>query len=348
MMFQTAVDLTGLNTLASPSRADYFFSFTSGELLLMALEQRPEKLPCIVLGGGSNIVLTSDVNAVILKNSMQGHASIGEDDASVWVKVAGGVLWHDLVQWSIRQRHSGLENLSLIPGTVGAAPIQNIGAYGVELCDVFEALEAIEIETGRKVSLNKQQCDFSYRHSIFKTEEYAGKWVIVSVTFRLNKTPQFVTGYGEIEAELSRRNVSTITSALMGDIIVAIRQRKLPDPVALPNVGSFFKNPIVASAELQRIKRFYPDVVCYPLEGGRIKLAAGWMIDRLGWKGRQVDGAKVHENQALVLINVGGGGVAVLALARKIQQDVSQAFGVLLEPEPKIIGSSTNKNGSYE
>ena len=337
MMFQRKFNLVGNNTLASAVAAKYFFSFSSEESLQQALEQRPSELPCLILGGGSNIVFTSDVDGVLLHNSMQGVCCVDEDDDFVWVKAAGGVRWHSLVQWSIQRDYSGLENLSLIPGTVGAAPIQNIGAYGVELCDVFESLEAIELETGRRLTLNKAECDFAYRHSIFKTTNYAGKWIVVSVVLKLNKSPSFKTGYGEIEAELTRRKLSKLTPQLLSDIVATIRKRKLPDPVILPNVGSFFKNPIVNNDKYQEIKEQFPDIVSYGLEGETYKLAAGWMIDSLGWKGREIEGAKVHDKQALVLVNVGGGGAAVVSLSKKIQRDVADTFGVYLEPEPLIL-----------
>lgn len=337
MMFQRNFDLTSNNTLASAVLADYFFSFSSEELLLQALALRPSELSCLILGGGSNIVFTSDLNAVLLHNSMQGVRCVDEDAECVWVEAAGGEIWHNLVQWSIQRGYSGLENLSLIPGTVGAAPIQNIGAYGVELCEVFESLEAIELETGKRLTLNKAECDFAYRHSVFKTPVYAGKVVVVSVVLKLNKLPRFKTEYGEIEAELVRRKVVQLTPSLLSDIIVTIRQRKLPDPAVLPNAGSFFKNPIVSDAKFREIKEQFPAIVSYALENGSYKLAAGWMIDSLGWKGREINGAKVHEKQALVLVNVGGGGAAVVALSKQIQRDVADAFGVSLEPEPLIL-----------
>jgi len=337
MIFQRKFNLAGSNTLASSVLADYFFSFSSEELLQQALEQRPSGIDCLILGGGSNIVFTRDVNAVLLHNAVQGVRRVEEDDAFVWVEAAGGVSWHSLVQWSIQRDYSGLENLSLIPGTVGAAPIQNIGAYGVELCDVFESLEAIELETGKRLTLNKAECDFAYRHSVFKTLGYAGKWVVVSVVLKLNKLPRFKTEYGEIEAELARRKVTQLTPQVLSDIVVAIRQRKLPDPEILPNAGSFFKNPVVSEAKYHKIKGRFPDVVSYALAEDTYKLAAGWMIDSLGWKGREINGAKVHEKQALVLVNVGGGGEAVVSLSKQIQQDVEDAFGVTLEPEPLIL-----------
>ena len=341
-MIQRQFCLVGNNTLASDALAAYFYAFTSEEQLQEALAIRPLGVNCFVLGSGSNVVFASDVDALVLHNVIQGIEVVDQAEEAVWVQVAGGVLWHTLVLWSIGKGYAGLENLSLIPGTVGAAPIQNIGAYGVELCDVFESLDAIEIETGRRISLNKVQCEFAYRHSIFKTPAYAGQWVVVSVTLKLHSSKdgrgfEFKTEYGEIEAELARRNVARLTPEVMSDVIICIRQRKLPDPNDLPNVGSFFKNPIVSAGECNRIKDKFPALVHYPLDGGKSKLAAGWMIDQLGWKGREEGGAKVHEQQALVLTNVGGGGKAVVDLSKRIQTDVFDTYGVFLEPEPLIF-----------
>jgi len=342
-MFQTQFNLVNNNTLGCDALAAYYYSFSSEDQLQQALYKRPENLDCLVLGGGSNVVFASNVNAFVLHNAMQGVVIAEQDEDFVWLQVAGGVIWHSLVQWTIQQGYSGLENLSLIPGTAGAAPIQNIGAYGVELCDVFESLEAIEIDTGQRCSLNNAQCDFAYRHSVFKTPAFAGQWVVVSVTLKLrpnnaNRAFEFKTEYGEIEAEISRRNVTHLTPELMSDIIVSIRQRKLPDPLVLPNAGSFFKNPVVSRKEYQRLKRQFPNIVSYALEFGKYKLAAGWLIDQLGWKGREVGGASVHDQQALVLINSGGGGSAVVDLSRRIQADVFDTYKVRLEPEPLIFG----------
>ena len=341
-MFKKQYCLVDNNTLASEALAAYFYAFSSEEQLSEALAHRPVGVGCFVLGSGSNVVFASDVDALVLHNVIQGIDVVDQVEGSVWVKVAGGVLWHSLVLWSIKRGYSGLENLSLIPGAVGAAPIQNIGAYGVELCDVFESLDAIEIETGRRISLNKGQCDFAYRHSIFKTPAYAGQWAVVSVTLQLCSPKEgdgieFKTEYGEIETELARRNIAQLTPELMSDVIVSIRQRKLPDPNILPNTGSFFKNPIVSAQECHRIKNKFPGLVNYSLSEDQYKLAAGWMIDQLGWKGREESGAKVHDQQALVLTNVGGGGKAVVDLSKKIQADVMDAFGVFLEPEPLIF-----------
>ena len=341
-MFQKQYCLKNNNTLASDALAAYFYAFSSEEQLNEALANRPDGVDSFVLGSGSNVVFAADMDALVLHNVIQGIDVVDQTEGSVWVRVAGGVLWHSLVLWSIGKGYSGLENLSLIPGTVGAAPIQNIGAYGVELCDVFESLDAIEIKTGRRISLNKSQCDFAYRHSVFKTPGYAGQWVVVAVTLKLCSFKagcgfEFKTEYGEIEAELTRRSITQLTPELMSDIIVSIRQRKLPDPSVLPNAGSFFKNPIVSTQECRQIKNKFPDLVNYPLSDDKCKLAAGWMIDRLGWKGREQGGAKVHDQQALVLTNVGGGGKAVVDLSKRIQADVMDAFGVSLEPEPLIF-----------
>jgi len=331
--------LKNLNTFAVDASANYFCSFTSLDELLVSLKQLPDAVDLLLLGGGSNILFVGDYPGAILHNRMQGSHVIKEDDDNVWIQVAGGVNWHDFVIHSIQQGFSGLENLSLIPGTVGAAPIQNIGAYGVELSDCFDSLEALELRSGQVQNLSKAECHFGYRQSLFKQPAHRNRWVVLSVVFKLFKKPRFLTQYGEIERELKQRQVTQLTPQLMSDVICSIRKRKLPDPAILPNAGSFFKNPVVSKSQYERLILLFPEMISYPLDDGSFKLAAGWLIDQLGWKGREVDGAKVHDNQALVIVNLGGGGEAILSLAERIQCNVKSVYGVKLEIEPLVVRS---------
>ena len=340
MALKRNYSLKALNTFAVDVSANYFGSFASLEELRDLLDQVPAGIESLVLGGGSNILFVNDYPGLILHNRMQGSQITKQDEDHVWIQVAGGVNWHTFVLDSIQQGYSGLENLSLIPGTVGAAPIQNIGAYGVELSDCFESLEAIDLLTGEVRYLSKAECQFGYRQSIFKQSTHRNRWVVFSVVFKLCKSPNFVTGYGEIERELEKRQITQLTPQLMSDVICSIRKRKLPDPAVSPNAGSFFKNPVVNKSQFERLTLLFPKLISYSLDDGSFKLAAGWLIDRLGWKGRVVDGAKVHDNQALVIVSMGGGGQAILSLAENIQRDVLSAYGVQLEMEPLVVCSA--------
>jgi UDP-N-acetylmuramate dehydrogenase len=265
---------------------------------------------------------------------------VREDDDAWYVEAAAGEPWHDFVAWTLAQGLPGLENLALIPGTVGAAPIQNIGAYGLEMCERFASLRAVELETGAVVELDADACRFGYRDSFFKREG-RDRFVITSVTFRLPKVWQPRAGYADIARELAaggHADAAAPSAQAIFDAVVAVRRAKLPDPLQLGNAGSFFKNPVVEATQFEALKVKEPEVVSYPQPDGRVKLAAGWLIDRCGWKGRAMGAAAVHERQALVLVNRGGAsGAEVLALAKAVQRDVLARFGVELEAEPVCL-----------
>ena len=305
--------------------------------------------PKFVLGGGSNIVLTGDVKPLVLKVEMKGMRLVEETDKAWIVEAAAGEKWHDLVAWTLAQGWPGLENMALIPGTVGASPVQNIGAYGVELQDRFHALDAIDLTTGRSFSLDAAQCAFGYRDSVFKHESsganglgLAGKALITRVRFLLRKDWKPVLGYLDLERKMAETGISQPTAQQIFEWVCAIRQAKLPDPAVIGNAGSFFKNPTVTQDQCDDIIAREPKVVHYLLDDGRIKLAAGWLIDACGWKGKTVGHAGVYEKQALVLVNVGGTehpctGGEVMTLAKAIQTSVYERFGIRLEPEPVVV-----------
>ncbi|WP_236593708.1 UDP-N-acetylmuramate dehydrogenase [Burkholderia gladioli] len=304
-----------------------------------ARDPRAAGLPVLVLGGGSNVVFTGDLDALVLINGVRGRALLREDDEAWYVEAGGGENWHEFVAWTLDAGMPGLENLALIPGTVGAAPIQNIGAYGIEMRERFASLKAVELATGEIVEFDAAACAFGYRDSVFK-QAARDRFAIVSVTFRLPKrwTPR--CNYADVSREFAARGIAPAeaTPRDVFDAVVAIRRAKLPDPAVLGNAGSFFKNPVIEAGQFAALQQREPDLVSYPQPDGRVKLAAGWLIDRCGWKGRALGAAAVHDRQALVLVNRGGAtGAEILALARAIQADVRARFGVELEAEPVAI-----------
>ncbi len=298
--------------------------------------------PKFVLGGGSNIVLTHDIDAVVLKIEIPGIRLL-EERADAWIIEAGaGVPWHQLVEWSLDQGIGGLENLALIPGTVGAAPVQNIGAYGLEMQDRLENVVVVDLVTGRAATLPAGVCRFGYRDSVFKQSGFgglAGKSVITQVRFRCPKPWQPVLGYLELDRKMLETGISAPSARQIFDWVCEIRRAKLPDPAVIGNAGSFFKNPVVSPEQCRDIIGRDPHIVHYPMPDGQIKLAAGWMIDACGWKGKAVGGAAVYERQALVLVNRSGEarGAEVVTLARAIQESVYGRFGIRLEPEPVLL-----------
>ena len=293
--------------------------------------------PKFILGGGSNVVLTRDIDAVVLKVEVMGRRLVA-DEPGAWVVEAGaGEPWHALVAWTLQQGWPGLENLALIPGSVGASPVQNIGAYGVELKDRFHSLDAVDLVTGRTVTLGPVECRFGYRDSVFK-QGLAGKSLITRVRFRLPKPWQPVLGYLDLERKMAETGQRSPSAQTIFDWICAIRSAKLPDPAVIGNAGSFFKNPVVTEEQCRDIIGRDPEIVHYPMPDGTVKLAAGWLIDACGWKGKTVGRAGVYEKQALVLVNRGGAsGAEVVTLARAIQESVYGRFGIRLEPEPIIV-----------
>jgi UDP-N-acetylmuramate dehydrogenase len=293
--------------------------------------------PKFILGGGSNVVLTRDVDAVVLKVEILGLRLV-EETASRWLVEAGaGESWHGLVAWTVRHGWPGLENLALVPGSVGAAPVQNIGAYGLELKDRFHSLDAVDLVTGRSITLDSEQCHFGYRDSIFK-QHLAGKSVITRVRLALPRPWQPVLGYLDLERRMAETGNRDPDAQTIFDWVCSIRRAKLPDPAVIGNAGSFFKNPVVTPEQCRDIIGRDPEIVHYPMPDGSIKLAAGWLIDACGWKGKSVGRAGVYDKQALVLVNRGGAsGAEVVTLARAIQESVYGRFGIRLEPEPVIL-----------
>ncbi|KON82369.2 UDP-N-acetylmuramate dehydrogenase [Azoarcus sp. PA01] len=335
---ETHADLQALNTFGLPARADRL-AIIEHPAQLAPLLARPDwtEAPRLVLGGGSNLVLSGDFHGLVLKVAIGGRRLVGDDDDAWYVEAGAGENWHDFVRWTLAQGWPGLENLSLIPGTVGAAPIQNIGAYGLELAERFASLAAVSLETGASFRLDAADCRFAYRDSIFK-HELAGRALVTSVTFRLPKRWLPVTRYADVAEELVARGSVAPRPLDVSDAVIAIRRRKLPDPAALGNVGSFFKNPVVDAATLERLVAGDPGLPHYLQPDGGAKLAAGWLIDRCGWKGRALGPVGVYERQALVLVNRGGAtGADVRRLAQAIRDDVSRRFGVELEPEPVFV-----------
>ncbi|MDP3086398.1 MAG: UDP-N-acetylmuramate dehydrogenase [Rubrivivax sp.] len=293
--------------------------------------------PKFILGGGSNVVLTRDLTDLVLKVEIPGR-KLWRENADAWIVEAGaGENWHDLVDWTLAQGWPGLENLALIPGLVGAAPVQNIGAYGVELKDRFHSLDVVDLVTGRTVYFDASMCHFGYRNSVFK-QALAGKCVITRVRLRLPRPWQPVLGYLDLERKIADTGNLRPDARTIFDWVCAIRRAKLPDPALIGNAGSFFKNPVVSAEQCRDIIGRDPEIVHYPLADGSVKLAAGWLIDACGWKGKAVGRAAVYERQALVLVNRGGAsGAEVVTLARAIQESVYGRFGIRLEPEPVIV-----------
>ncbi len=328
-------NLQNYNTLASPVFAEFFVSVQDEAELIAALKFAKENnLPLLVLGGGSNIVLHDDFPGLAIHIQFMGKELVREDAEHVYIEAAAGENWSDFVDYCLDEEAWGLENLSLIPGNVGAAPIQNIGAYGVELKDVFSELTALEIKSGLSITFTADACQFGYRDSVFKSA-LKDQFIITSVTFKLTKSPALKIHYPALRDALANVPADEITPELVSQIVCDIRSSKLPDPKTIPNVGSFFKNPIVSTARLVAIQQAYPNVVVYPVDENSVKLAAGWLIDRAGWKGFS-KGATVHEQQALVLTNPNRlSGSVVLEVAGLIKASVLSTFGVELEQEPR-------------
>jgi UDP-N-acetylmuramate dehydrogenase len=293
--------------------------------------------PRLIIGGGSNILFTRDFEGLVIRNCLKGISLISENEETVLVEAASGENWHQFVQWCIAQGFGGLENLSLIPGCVGASPMQKIGAYGVEIKDVFKSLTAVDLENGKKRVFSKEECAFGYRESVFKTI-YKNKYLITSVTFELKRHPVINISYGAIAEQLKAMGVLNPGISDVSKAVMAIRQSKLPDPLVTGNAGSFFKNPEVSAEKYAEILSQFPELVSYPLASGHYKLAAGWLIEQAGLKGYEKNGAAVHTRQALVLINTGTAtGEAVLALSTEIIEKVKNKYGVTLEREVNII-----------
>lgn len=336
------VDLEPYNTFHVSVRAAWFAPFTTADELRHALrDERLQGMPRLVLGGGSNMLFTRDWPGVVLRNEVPGIEVLSDDGEQVVVRAGAGVVWHELVMHCVAQGWGGLENLSLIPGRVGAGPMQNIGAYGVEIKDRFDHLEALRISDGEVVRFSAADCRFGYRESFFKREG-KDKFIILNVAFRLKKNAEVHVAYGSIQGELARYGVTHPTIKDVSDAVIRIRSSKLPDPAQLGNAGSFFKNPLVDAATAEALKASIPDLVTFPAPDGHVKLAAGQLIEKAGWKGFRHDlpqgGYGVHKDQALVLVNYGGAtGDAIYGLSTRVLEDVRAKYGVELEREVNII-----------
>lgn len=334
--WQEQVSLKPYNTFGIDVKARYFGQARNDLHVREALSQAQRlALPVLVIGGGSNLLLTRDIDALVLHMASQGRRVLSDDGEHVVVEAEAGEPWHPFVQWTLAQGFCGLENLSLIPGTVGAAPMQNVGAYGVEIKDVFVGLTALDRETGELRDFALADCAFGYRDSVFKRNP--GRWLILRVRFALSRTLHAHLDYGPVRQRLAEQGVTEPTAQAISDAICSIRREKLPDPAELGNAGSFFKNPVVSAECVARIRAQYPGVVAYPQADGQVKLAAGWLIEQAGWKGYRAGDAGVHRLQSLVLVNHGqASGAQMHALARRIQADILERFGVELEMEPNL------------
>ena len=313
-----------------------FYSVQELEELLDHATKATHTAP-LILGGGSNILLTKAINTVVLKNEISGIERVGEDADHIYVKVGAGENWHQFVLHCLQHNYAGIENLALIPGSVGASPMQNIGAYGVELKDVFHELEAFHINDKKTQVFTRAECGFGYRESVFKNF-YKGQFVITSVTYKLFKKPIYNTSYGAIQQELEAMGVKELSIQAIAQAVINIRSSKLPDWKLLGNAGSFFKNPEINNQQYEDLKKLFPSIVAFPLENGHMKLAAGWLIEQCGWKGFRKGAAGCYAKQALVLVNYGGAtGAEIYELSEQILQSVQEKFGVLLEREVNII-----------
>jgi len=338
MIVQKDVQLQPYNTFGIEATAKYFVEVSSIEQLKEILQnpdyQSTERL---ILGGGSNMLLTKDFEGLVIKIAIKGFEIVKENEDNIWIKAGAGVVWHDLVMHCVNQNYGGMENLSLIPGTVGAAPMQNIGAYGIEIKEVFEELEALEIATGEIRTFDKATCNFGYRESIFK-HEAKGKYIILNVTFKLSKKPSFHVEYGAIKDTLTEMGVREMSIKAISDAVIHIRQSKLPNPAEIGNAGSFFKNPEIPNTQFEALKAQFPMIPSYPVNETTTKVPAGWLIEQAGWKGQRFGNVGVHAKQALVLVNYGGGkGEEIKDLSQKIQASVKEKFGIQLSAEVNFI-----------
>jgi UDP-N-acetylmuramate dehydrogenase len=338
MNLQQHISLKAYNTFGIEVLAKAFATFNSLDVLEEALSyQKANKQPLLILGGGSNLLFTKNYEGLVLKNEIKGIALVAEDEEHYYIKAAAGEVWHDFVMHCVNRDFAGLENLSLIPGNVGASPMQNIGAYGVEIKDVFHELEAYHIPDRVVVKFSLKDCSFGYRDSVFK-RKYQGQFIILNVTYKLSKHPKFNTSYGAIHAELEAMGVKNLSIQAISRAVINIRSSKLPNPKEIGNAGSFFKNPAITKEQFLQLQTAYPNIPHYPATGDNIKLAAGWLIEQCGFKGYRKNDAGCHAKQALVLVNYGdASGKEIYELSEEILKTVQQKFGVLLEREVNII-----------
>lgn len=334
MQVQQNISLKPYNTFGIDAKAEQFYTLTDKEVLpAISLQYQGEKH---IIGGGSNILLTKDVTGLTILNSLKGMEVMMEDDEYVWLKVSSGEVWHELVMYAIANNWAGIENLALIPGTVGAAPMQNIGAYGVEVKDVIEEVTAWHWQEQHYVTYTNEQCRFGYRDSIFK-HELKGKLLITDVLFKLSKQPVYHTSYGAITQELEQMGITELSIQSIAQAVINIRSSKLPDPKQIGNAGSFFKNPTIPLQQFLELKLVHPTIPSYPVDEKTVKVPAGWLIEQCGWKGYKTGNTGVHAKQALVLVNYGGAsGSEVWALSGMILQAVQEKFGIELEREVQV------------
>lgn len=339
MELQQNISLKPYNTFGIDVIARYFAAFQSVEQLQEILDHSPLlTTDCqLILGGGSNILFTQDFDGIVLKNEIGGIEVIWEDEDHIYVRAGGGVNWHQFVLFCIKNNYAGVENLSLIPGSVGASPMQNIGAYGVEIKDVFHQLDAWHIYDKTICTFSLQDCAFGYRDSVFK-HQYKNQFVLLNVTYRLRKKPIFHITYGAVQQELERMGVEQLSIQAISQAVINIRTSKLPDPKQIGNAGSFFKNPTIFRHEFDELKQAYPNIPSYPVNDGYIKVPAGWLIEQCGWKGYRKGDAGCYTKQALVLVNYGHAtGKEIYQLSEEIIQSVKQKFNIDLEREVNII-----------
>ena len=337
MTIQNNFSLKKYNTFGIEAKAKQFVAVHSVEDLKTVLHEHQSE-PKFILGGGSNMLLTQDIQALVIHIDLKGKKVLKEDADYVWVESQAGENWHEFVLWTIDQNFGGLENMSLIPGNVGTTPVQNIGAYGTEMKDTFVSCDAMNIETHEMKTFTKEDCHFGYRESIFK-HEAKDQFIITSVIFKLTKRNHKInTSYGDITKELEKKNISTPTLKDVSNAVIAIRQSKLPDPKELGNSGSFFKNPIIPKEQYEKAHALHPEMPHYVISENEVKVPAGWLIERAGFKGKRFGDAGIHKNQALVLVNYGNAtGQEILAVSKDIQATILREFGIAIEAEVNVI-----------
>ena len=337
MDIQNNFSLKKYNTFGIDAKAKEFVAVHSVNELTSVLIENKSKSK-FILGGGSNMLLTKDIDALVIHVDLKGKKVVKEDDDFVWVESQAGENWHEFVLWTIDQNLGGLENMSLIPGNVGTTPVQNIGAYGTEIKDTFVSCEAMKIDTQEMKTFSKDDCHFGYRESVFK-HDVKDQYIITSVVFKLTKRNHKInTSYGDITKELEKQNVITPTLKDVSNAVIAIRQSKLPDPKELGNSGSFFKNPIILKSEYDKIHTLHPEMPHYVISETQVKVPAGWLIERAGFKGKRFGDAGIHKNQALVLVNYGNAtGQEILNVSKDIQATVLKEFGIVIEAEVNVI-----------
>ena len=337
MEFFKNISLKNYNTFGIDAYAKYFAAFNSVNDLQLFQSGEYKDEPKLFLGGGTNILFTKNFDGIVLKNEIDGIKTIHEDEKHVYVKVGAGVSWHRFVLYCIQKNLAGVENLSLIPGNAGASPMQNIGAYGVEIKDVFFSLEAYQVLENRIITFTLNDCEFGYRESVFK-KKYKDQFVILDITYRLNKIPHYNISYGAIEDELKKMHVENLSIKSISDAVINIRTSKLPDPKVIGNAGSFFKNPEIDKYHLERLLLNKPGMPSYRINDNKFKIPAGWLIEKCGWKGYRNGDAGCYSKQALVLVNYGNAkGSEILNLSEEIKKSVYNKFGIMLEKEVNII-----------